>query len=107
MLVTFSCKNHANVTMFGEIAKEMIKMMGHSGTVPGAILAPNVPEALAHLKSALEQEKLRDLNIAETDDEDENENSEYTVSIIHRAYPLLELLNTAIEGKCNVMWESQ
>ncbi|MBD0786305.1 DUF1840 domain-containing protein [Vibrio sp. Y2-5] len=103
MLVTFSCKNHANVTMFGEIAQEMIKMMGHSGTVPGAILAPNVPEALAQLKSALEQENRLDLNSAEPDDEDDS--SEYTVSMINRAYPLLELLNTAIEGKHNVMWE--
>ncbi|WP_238089531.1 DUF1840 family protein [Vibrio parahaemolyticus] len=25
---------------------------------------------------------------------------------MERAYPLLELLKTAIEGKCDVMWET-
>lgn len=57
MLVIFSCKNHASVIMFGDIAQEMIRMMGHSGTVPSAILSPNIPEALEKLKSALENEK--------------------------------------------------
>lgn len=35
MLITFRCRSYANVTMFGDIALEMIKMMGHSGTVRG------------------------------------------------------------------------
>jgi hypothetical protein len=34
MLVTFSTKNHADVLMFGDIAIGLLKMMGHSGTVP-------------------------------------------------------------------------
>ncbi|HIF9216121.1 TPA: DUF1840 family protein [Photobacterium damselae] len=33
-------------------------------------------------------------------------NAEPAISIIERAYPLLELLKTAIEGKCDVMWET-
>jgi hypothetical protein len=37
---------------------------------------------------------------------EEHENAEHAISIIERAYPLLELLKTAIEGKCDVMWET-
>ncbi|HIF9184468.1 TPA: DUF1840 family protein [Photobacterium damselae] len=33
-------------------------------------------------------------------------NAEPAISIIERAYPLLELLKAAIEGKCDVMRET-
>jgi len=32
--------------MFGDVALAMLKMMGHTATVPGAILAEDVPAAL-------------------------------------------------------------
>ena len=35
MLVTFTTDVHADITMFGEVGVAMLKMMGHSGTVPG------------------------------------------------------------------------
>ncbi|MCC6923019.1 MAG: DUF1840 family protein, partial [Nitrosomonas sp.] len=38
MLVTFRT-DVGNITMFGDTALHMIKLMGHSETVPGAILA--------------------------------------------------------------------
>ncbi|HAV1390396.1 TPA: DUF1840 domain-containing protein [Vibrio parahaemolyticus] len=101
MLVKFSCKNHASVIMFGDVAQEIIKMMGHSGKVPSAIFSSDIPEVLVKLNSAIEREKIRNLNNVEV-----HENAEPTISIIERAYPLLELLKTAIEGKCDVMWET-
>jgi len=104
MLVKFSCKNHASVIMFGDVAQEIIKMMGHSGKVPSAILASDIPEVLVKLNSAIEREKIRNLNSVEMNEE--HENAEPAISIIERAYPLLELLKTAIEGKCDVMWET-
>jgi Domain of unknown function (DUF1840) len=42
MLVTFTTKAYADITLFGDIVLAMLKMMGHSATVPGAILADNV-----------------------------------------------------------------
>ncbi|WP_330472490.1 DUF1840 domain-containing protein [Vibrio harveyi] len=101
MLVKFSCKNHASVIMFGDVAQEIIKMMGHSGKVPSAIFSSDIPEVLVKLNSAFEREKIRNLNSVEV-----HENAEPTISIIERAYPLLELLKIAIEGKCDVMWET-
>ena len=52
MLVTFKT-DVGNITMFEDAALTMIKMMGHSATVPGAILAADVPIALNRLKAAL------------------------------------------------------
>ena len=42
MLVTFSTDTYPNITLFGDVALTLLKMMGHSTTVPGAILAADV-----------------------------------------------------------------
>ncbi len=55
MLVTFMTDAHENISMFKEIAVQLIRMMGHSGAIPGAIMAQDVHLALdslqAHLKN--------------------------------------------------------
>lgn len=99
MLVTFRTEAHAGITMFGDMAKLMLKKMGHSGTIPGAILAEDIPAALDRLTSAIE---------ADTDISSESENKAWddqSVSLQSRANPLIELLKAAAEEHCNVMWE--
>ena len=49
MIVTFTTKAYTDITMFGDVALSLLNMMGHSGTVPSAILAADVPEALTQL----------------------------------------------------------
>jgi hypothetical protein len=39
MLVTFTTKTYADITMFGDVALALLKMMGYSTKVPGAIKA--------------------------------------------------------------------
>lgn len=102
MLVTFSCKAWADITMFGDVAVAMLKLMGHSGTVPGALLAEDVPAALARLKAAVEADKAAPHPPPARDDEDDDE----TVSFAVRAHPLVELLTAAAREKCDVMWHS-
>lgn len=105
MLVTFRTKAYANVTMFGNVALEMIKMMGHSETVPGAITAENVPKALEQFKAAVALENNKpDPEDVDTDDEDD---AEPQVSIATRALPLLELLTAAAKDQCDVMWDKE
>jgi hypothetical protein len=101
MLVTFSCDAYADITMFGDVAVQLLKLMGHSGTVPGAILAEDVPDALARLKSAIELEKAA----SAPEHAKEEEDGERTVGLHHRAIPLIELLSAAAEAKSNVMWD--
>ncbi|MBM4811090.1 DUF1840 domain-containing protein [Vibrio parahaemolyticus] len=106
MLITFRCRSYANVTMFGDIALEMIKMMGHSGTVPGSISAQDVPDALSKLTSALSAKNAAEENLP-TDVGEEEEQAEPAVSLGRRAFPLIELLKSAIKEECEVMWDNQ
>ncbi|KTD21923.1 DUF1840 domain-containing protein [Legionella londiniensis] len=103
MLVTFSSDAHENITMFGSVARRLLNMMGHSGTVPGAILAQDVPEALSRLKAAIAEEKSKKSPESAQLDEDE----EPEVSIAHRALPLIGLLEDSAKAKCNVMWRAR
>ncbi|TOB62713.1 DUF1840 domain-containing protein [Vibrio parahaemolyticus] len=108
MLITFRCRSYANVTMFGDIALEMIKMMGHSGTVPGSISAQDVPDALSKLTSALSAKNAAEENLpTDVDVDEEEEQVEPAVSLGRRAFPLIELLKSAIKKECEVMWDNQ
>ncbi|MDV6343957.1 DUF1840 domain-containing protein [Nitrosomonas sp. Is37] len=97
MLVTFKT-DIGDITMFGDVALTMIKMMGHSATIPGAILARDVPMALSRLKANIDAEKASPA----VEDEDEDEP---VVSMADRALPLINLLTAAAKAECNVMWE--
>lgn len=102
MLVTFTTDAYADITMFGDVAIALLKMMGHSGTVPGALLAEDVPATLSRLTAAIEAEKVREP--VEKNDR-ENEDDEPTVSITTRALPLIDLLTAAAKAGSNVMWK--
>lgn len=101
MLVTFPCKAYADITMFGDVALGMLKMMGHSKTVPGAILAEDVPAALDRLKRAVEAGEAAPTQ-SEARERANDEANEPPVSQAHRALPLIELLATAAKAKCDV-----
>jgi hypothetical protein len=103
MLVKFQTKSYATITMFGDVALRLIKMMGHSGTVPGALLAEDVPAALARLKAAVAKHANEPLD--PTDGSSRDGEDGQSVSLAHRALPLVELLKAAAAGRENVMWE--
>ncbi len=94
MLVTFTTDAYADITMFGDVALIMLKMMGHSATVPGAILAADVPVALSRLTAAIDADK----SSAPVADES-------GVSMAHRGLPLINLLAAAAKADRNVMWK--
>ena len=104
MLVTFSYPAYADITMFGDVAVRLLHMMGHSGTVPSALLAADVPAALERLRIAVEADRQASASrpppAADDDDEEQVE-----VSLAHRALPLIELLAAAARAECNVMWD--
>ena len=97
MLVTFKTKAYADITMFGDIALAMLKMMGHSATVPGAILAEDVPVALNRLTDIIAKDKA----LPPKENEDQGGPG---VSTAHRVLPLIQLLSAAAKENCNVMW---
>ncbi len=104
MLITFRCRSYSSVTMFGDIALQLIKMMGHSGTVPGSIGEQDVPQALDTLEAALAQYSAVEA-ASPADDNNDEEQTEPNVGLSRRAYPLIELLKAAIKENTDVVWE--
>jgi len=98
MLVTFTTDAYADITMFGDVALAMLKMMGHSATVPGAIMAADVPEALRRLTAAIDAEKSSPPVVRKDADEP-------VVSMAHRGLPLINLLAAAAKADSYVMWK--
>ena len=103
MIVTFRSKAHADIIMFGDIAVNLLKLMGHSGTVPGALLAEDVPTALDRLRKAVAANKAAITDVSDSVQDDDS--SERIVSLAHRALPLVELLTAAATEQCDVMWD--
>jgi hypothetical protein len=91
--------------MFGDVAVTLLKMMGHSGTVPSALLAADIPSALAQLQQGIatahaEAESKQSVQAAAADRDDTP-----PVPLRLRAYPLIQLLSAAARQGCDVMWE--
>lgn len=105
MLVTFRTKAYANITMFGDVAKQLLELLGHSGTIPGAIKAEDIPAALARLDAGLRQHRAAEAADAPEGDRDQDE-APHKVTLAQRAGPLLELLRAAAAKKADVMWDS-
>jgi hypothetical protein len=111
MIVTFRTKAHADITMFGAVAVQLLKLAGMTGNVPTAILAADVPSVLATLERALESHRAehgagapgavdsRDKSAGR----DEEAGAEPAVPLRHRALPLLELLRAAGAARADVI----
>ena len=104
MLITFRSKAGGSVTMFGDIAIRLLRMAGHTGTVPSALLAGQVPDALDRLKKGVaaagQEEGVRGGPAADDDPE-----TPTPVALPVRAYPLIELLTAAARQECDVVWD--
>ncbi|MFB1490280.1 MULTISPECIES: DUF1840 domain-containing protein [unclassified Thiocapsa] len=106
MLVTFRTTAYADITMFGDVAVTLLKLMGHSGAVPGALMPEDIPAALAKLKAAVDEhaEEPLDSTSSVTQAAPQDGKEGQYVSLAHRALPLIELLTAAAADGAYVMW---
>ena len=100
MLVRFDSKA-GTFTTFGHIAVQLLHLMGQSGSVPGAILAADIPAAVERLKKGV---SARPAPAGPQNPEDDEESP---VGLGHRALPLIELLERADKSGADVMWERE
>ena len=103
MLVTFHSKAWSSITLFGDVAVTLLKMMGHSGTVPSALLAADIPSALARLQQALNATEPQPQQSVDAEIDDAKD---VPVGLRLRAWPLIQLLSAAATQECDVMWEA-
>ncbi len=106
MIVKFST-GYGQLTMHGDAAVALLRAMGHTGTVPGAILFADLPEALTRLERAIAT--YGDSNPTpsppgDAGDEDDAER-EPVVTLRKRALPLQDMLRTAVARESDLMWE--
>ena len=103
MLIKFkTTASYPDITMFGEVALKLLKMMGRRGTVPSAISADDIPAALALLHKGIAH---ADAELEDQPQHDEEEGEERPVSLHNRALPLIEMLEAAQREGVPVMWE--
>ncbi len=109
MLVKFSTK-FGQLVMQGEPAVALIRLGGHSGTVPGAVLAAELPGFQAKLRAGLELQGDQVSPLPPVDDSgggwaDEDEPRERPIKLRLRAVPLLDLVDTAIRQRSDLLWD--
>lgn len=100
MLVTFHSKNYYPITMFGDVALQLLQGMGLNPKVPGAIYADDVPQALWQLQQWLELQQT-----TEPVPETELEAVAPPIGIRLRAVPLLEMLQGAAKAQHGISWD--
>ena len=105
MLIKFDSEA-GTFTMDGGIAVQLLKAMGHSGTVPGAILPADIPGALARLKGIVEK-SVQEGNpaISNPAGGESGAETEAQVSLRQRAFPLIDLLTRAVARDKEVLWK--
>ncbi len=104
MLITFKTRAYSDITMFGDVALQLIELMGRRDTVPSAMEPEDIPQALENLRAGtLAHSTTHNLEEAHED----AESSKESVSLHKRAVPLIELLEAAHEQNLPVMWEQE
>ena len=99
MPVTFHTPSHAAVVYTDNVGVAMLKLMGRTGNVPGALDADHVPAALDTLRQRLKAEAETESGAAAADDD------AAPIGAGTRAFPLLELLEAAIAAGDYVSWD--
>lgn len=105
MPITFKSKHSPDILMLENVARELIRMMGHSGTLPGSWAPEDLPEALAKLESALAGGAAKPLDADRRRDDDDDNDRGRGVSAAHRALPLIEMLRRAQRDGDYVTWD--
>lgn len=109
MIVRFDSKVGTFV-IFGDVAKQLLRLMGHSGAVPSALLAADVPAALVQLRAGLQSpEAAAQAALAHAAESETNADGdgrrEAPVPLARRAWPLVDLLERAAKKRVDVRWD--
>lgn len=109
MLFVFKSEATADVIMFGDVAKKLIAIIGKDpNDAKGIVTVEQLPEAIRRLRAAIDEDKARQATHGEDADEEEvapeNKGMGAPVGLAQRAWPLLELMQTAQKEGVPVVW---
>jgi len=112
MLITFTSKAAAEVTMYKEHARRILELLNKDVEI-GVITSAETEGAIRIIEEAINASKAhpvseivqRDIDVHHNDVVDDNEHEKIEpVSFSARAYPLLEMLHAAHKMQRDVLW---
>lgn len=110
MFIKFESNGSAPFVMQGEIAQQLVSMMGQGKEVEGSISGSAISDAISKLKEALVQQSETAAcgSIGEINEElPDDEEIETPLPISARAIPLMEMLQKAKGADSFVMWRPE
>lgn len=105
MLYEFKSKATGTVVMTQKIAERLLAIIGKSPGPTGIIVPAQMPQAIAALEAAVaaepaqpttEQDDARDL--------DDEERAARAVTLAQRAWPLIDMLKSALAADREITW---
>jgi uncharacterized small protein (DUF1192 family) len=91
--------------MFGDVAKNMMRIIGKDYNDQGIVTVADLPEAIAKLRAAIERDKaLHAANAASLAAMVPDEDEEKLVSTTQRALPLVALFESSLQHDVPVVW---
>lgn len=105
MIITFKSRATADTIMFGDVAKDLLSLMGKAFEPRGIITLEQLPDAIARLREAAESSRVAQRGQPEPDDIDPAR-APVPVSLAQRAVPLIEQLERSLRANQPVIWES-
>ena len=104
-MITFRGEHEGRVMYFDGVAVTLLKMMGMSGRTQGAMLAEEVPAALARLRAALAQPQPLPVEPSPArEGQADDDERQAAVGLQQRAVPLLQLLEEALRNQSYIQW---
>lgn len=107
-LIVFRSKAAGEIFMFAETARRIFAIVGKDEAPRGVISVEQIPDALARLATAIEEEKaqLQEARqaAAEADRRGEAESAAQAITLAQRAYPLIDMLQAALKKRVDVTW---
>jgi len=108
MVITFRSRAAADVLMFGEPARQLLKILGKDpDAAEGIVTVEQLPDAITRLEQAIEADRARarEADRADPDgDEDAPRGMAAPVNLHQRGWPLLDLLQRSLAEETPVTW---
>ena len=99
-MIIFRSEVGPDVMMFDEVAHRMMELMTKEKTSRGVVTVEQMPETIARLRAAVEQDKA----LQRGQKPDDGEEGAAPVGLAQRALPLIELLEISLARQKPVLW---
>lgn len=109
MLITFRSQAAGDVVMFGNVAMQMLRIIGKEPADKGIITVVQLPDAIAALKEAITADKAprteHNITGKVKCDNKPDDGQDQFVSASQRAQPLVQLFEWSLKDEKPVLWE--